>query len=154
MTVMPDDNNLAYTLAGVNRRRSPYDARRSFAERLSAQGADSSPVASPWQGAARLAQALAGAYGNYAVDVEEKKAGEDRSSKLAGVIAKMKTDPEGGLADLSALDPEIGARAAAQMAVERMKINRQNEGLNQVAGTYGGMPLVLAEPWGPPGMLI
>ena len=90
--------------------------------------------------AARLAQALAGSYGMYRADADEKKAGEDRSSKLAGVMVKMKTDPEGGLADLSALDPEIGARAAAQMAVERMKINRQNEGLNQVAGTYGGMP--------------
>jgi len=138
MTVLPDDN-FAYTLAGVGRRRSPYDTRRSFAERLSAQGADTSPVSSPWQGAARLAQALAGAYGTYKADTEEKQATEDRSTKLASTIAKMKTDPEGGLADLAAFDPEIGARTAAQMAVERMKINRQNEGLNQVAGTYGGM---------------
>ena len=139
MTVMPDDNNLAYTLAGVNRRANPYDARRTFARRLQEQGMDASPIQSPWQGVSRLAQTLAGAVGNYAVDVEEKKATEDRNTKLASTIAKMKTDPEGGLADLAAFDPEIGARTAAQMAVERMKINRQNEGLNQVAGTYGGM---------------
>ena len=138
MSIMPE-NDLAYTLAGVGRKKDPFEQRRSFAQRLAAQGMDTSPVQSPWQGVGRLAQSLAGAYGMYKADQDEKQATEDRSTKLASTIAKMKTDPEGGLADLAAFDPEIGARTAAQMAVERMKINRQNEGLNQVAGTYGGM---------------
>lgn len=138
MSIMPE-NDLAYTLAGVGRKKDPFEQRRSFAQRLAAQGMDTSPVQSPWQGVGRLAQSLAGAYGMYKADQDEKQATEDRSTKLARTIAKMKTDPEGGLADLAAFDPEIGARTAAQMAVERMKINRQNEGLNQVAGTYGGM---------------
>lgn len=136
MTVLPDDN-LAYTLAGVGRRRSPYDTRRSFAERLSAQGADTSPVSSPWQGAARLAQALAGAYGTYKADTEEKQATEDRNTKLAEVMAKMKTDPEGGLAEAAAIDPEFGLRAASQLAIEKAKINSQREGLRQGADNFG-----------------
>jgi hypothetical protein len=134
MTVLPDDN-LAYTLAGVGRRRSPYDTRRSFAERLSAQGADTSPVSSPWQGAARLAQALAGAYGTYKADTEEKQATEDRNTKLAAVMAEQ--DPQKRIGLLSAIDPEYGARISGQMAVEQAKIDRQTQGLGQVASGYG-----------------
>lgn len=140
MTVMPDDNNLAYTLAGVNRRRSPYDARRSFAERLSAQGADSSPVASPWQGAARLAQALAGAYGTYKADTDEKQAETDRNTKLAAVMAEQ--DPQKKIGLLAALDPEQGARLSGQLAVDQVKFDRTREGNrdagNALRSAYGG----------------
>ena len=73
MSFMPE-NDLAYTLAGVGRRKDPYSERRTMAQRLMAQGMDSSPIQSPWQGAARLAQALVGAYSNYTVDRDEKKA--------------------------------------------------------------------------------
>ena len=47
MTLMPDDN-LAYTLAGIGRRKDPYSERRTMAQRLIAQGTDTSPVQSPW----------------------------------------------------------------------------------------------------------
>lgn len=151
MTVLPDDN-LAYTLAGVGRRRSPYDARRSFAERLSAQGADTSPVSSPWQGAARLAQALAGAYGTYKADTEEKKATEDRNTKLAEVMAEK--DPQKKIGLLTAIDPEYGARLSGQMAVEQAKIDRQREGLQTAAGSFGasyGAPQITQGALPPPG---
>ena len=136
MTVMPDDNNLAYTLSGLGRRANPYDTRRAFARRLQEQGMDASPIQSPWQGVSRLAQTLAGAYGNYAVDVEEKKAVEDRNTKLAEAMSE--TDPTKRIGLISALDPEQGIRLSGQMAVEQAKIDRQNQGLQQVAGTYGG----------------
>jgi hypothetical protein len=137
MTVLPDDN-LAYTLAGVGRRRSPYDARRSFAERLSAQGADTSPVSSPWQGAARLAQALAGAYGTYKADTEEKQAETDRNDKLTTAMGEA--DPQKRIGLLAAVDPELGARLSGQMAIEQAKAKAQREGLGQVASTYGAPP--------------
>jgi hypothetical protein len=150
MTVLPDDN-LAYTLAGVGRRRSPYDARRSFAERLSAQGADTSPVSSPWQGAARLAQALAGAYGTYKADTEEKQATEDRNTKLAAVMAEQ--DPQKRIGLLSAIDPEIGARLSGQLAIEQAKIDRTRESNREAGsvlrGAYGASPQGVMPPQGP-----
>lgn len=146
MSFMPEDNNLAYTLSGLGRKRDPYSDRRSFAQRMLAQGMDMSPVQSPWQGAARLAQAIAGGLLGQEADRDEKKATEDRNTKLASAIAKMKTDPEGGLAEAASLDPEYGLRAASTLAIEKVKQGRQMEGLNQVAGTYGA-----PQPTGPIG---
>lgn len=143
MTIMPDDNNLAYTLSGLGRKRDPYAERRTMAQRLLAQGMDTSPVQSPWQGAARLAQALMGGYDAYAADRDEKKATEDRNSKLAGAIAKMKTDPEGGLAEAASLDPEYGLRAASQLAIEKVKLGQQRDTRQGAADRFGasyGMP--------------
>jgi len=134
MTVMPDDN-LAYTLAGVGRRKSPYDARRSFAQRLAAQGSDTSPIQSPWQGAARLAQALAGAYGTYKADADEKQAEKDRNDKLTAAMSEA--DPTKRIGLISALDPELGIRLSGQMAIEQDKIARQREGLQTAAGSFG-----------------
>jgi hypothetical protein len=147
MSFAQDDNNLAYTIAGIGRKKDPYAERRTMAQRLIVQGMDTSPVQSPWQGVARLAQAAMGGLDSYMADRDEKKATEDRSTKLAGVIAKMKTDPEGGLAELSAIDPEMGARSAAQMAVERMKFNNQREA-NQGAGAALGAAYGMAPPGG------
>ena len=62
MTILNEDNSLAYMMAG--RQRDPFASRRAFAQKLAEQGADTSPVQSPWQGVGRLAQALAGAFGN------------------------------------------------------------------------------------------
>lgn len=139
MTLMPEDN-LAYTLAGVSRKRDPYEARRSFAQRIQAQGMDTSPIQSPWQGAARLAQALAGSYGMYAADRDEKKATEDRNTKLAAVMAEA--DPQKRIGLLSAIDPEIGARLSGQLAIEQAKIDRTRESNREAGsvlrGAYGG----------------
>ena len=134
------ENDLAYTLAGVGRRKDPYEQRRTFAQRLQAQGMDASPIQSPWQGAARLAQALAGSYGMYRADADEKKAGEDRNTKLAAVMAEQ--DPQKKIGLLAALDPEQGARLSGQLAVDQVKFDRTREG-NQQAGfalrnAYGG----------------
>lgn len=138
---MSDD--LAYTIAGIGRKRDPYAERRTFAQRLIAQGTDTSPVQSPWQGAARLAQALMGGYESYATDRDEKKATEDRNSRLASAIAKMKTDPEGGLAEAASLDPEYGLRAASSLAIEKVKQGQQRDTRQAAANSFGasyGMP--------------
>lgn len=154
MSFMPEDNNLAYTIAGIGRKRDPYAERRSMAQRLLAQGMDTSPVQSPWQGAARLAQALMGGFDSYAADRDEKKATEDRNTKLASAIARMKTDPEGGLAEAASLDPEYGLRAASTLAIEKVKQGRQREGLQAAAESFGssyGGPKITQAPLPPPG---
>ncbi|HEY1035018.1 MAG TPA: hypothetical protein VGE09_08555 [Pseudoxanthomonas sp.] len=132
---MSDD--LAYTIAGIGRKRDPYADRRTFAQRMLAQGMDTSPIQSPWQGAARLAQAIAGGLLGQEADRDEKKATEDRNAKLAASIAKMKTDPEGGLAEAASLDPEYGLRAASQLAIEKVKLGQQREGLQTAANSFG-----------------
>jgi hypothetical protein len=135
MSFAPEDNNLAYTIAGVGRKRDPYDRRRSFAERLRAQGMDSSPVDHPLQGAARLAQALVGGYMGGQVDRDEKKATEDRNTKMTAAMSEA--DPTKRIGLISALDPELGIRLSGQMAIEQDKVARQREGLRTAAGNFG-----------------
>jgi hypothetical protein len=48
-------------------------SRRRLYEAMLQQGLDSSPIRSPWQGAARLTQALIGGYGGYRADEEERE---------------------------------------------------------------------------------
>jgi len=153
MSFMPE-NDLAYTLAGVGRRKDPYSERRTMAQRLMAQGMDSSPIQSPWQGAARLAQALVGAYSNYTVDRDEKKATEDRNTKLSEAMGEK--DPTKRIGLISALDPELGIRLSGQMAIEQDKVARQREGLQTAAGSFGasygvGGGGVQSAPLAPPG---
>jgi len=135
MSFAPEDNNLAYTIAGIGRKKDPYEQRRTMAQRLIAQGTDTSPIQSPWQGVARLAQAAMGGFDSYAADRDEKKATEDRNTKLAAVMAEQ--DPQKRIGLLAAIDPEYGARISGQMAVEQAKIDRQTQGLGQIASGYG-----------------
>lgn len=61
--------------------------RRRMGEALMQQGSDASPIASPWQGVARLAQALVGGYEQGQADKEIKGAGERRQAMLAQLLA-------------------------------------------------------------------
>jgi hypothetical protein len=132
---MPDYNDLAYTLAGTNRRANPYDAKRRFASQMLQSGTDYSPVAHPLQGAARLAQALVGGWIGNRADADEKQAAKDRTDKLTAAMSE--TDPQKRIGLLTAVDPELGARLSGQLAIEQAKSAQQREGLNAVAGTYG-----------------
>lgn len=140
MSFAPEDNNLAYTIAGIGRKKDPYSERRTMAQRLIAQGMDTSPVQSPWQGVARLAQAAMGGFDSYTADRDEKKATEDRNTKLAEVMAEK--DPQKKIGLLTAIDPEYGARLSGQMAVEQAKIDRTRESNREAGsvlrGAYGG----------------
>jgi hypothetical protein len=135
MSFAPEDNNLAYTIAGIGRKRDPYADRRTFAQRLIAQGTDTSPIQSPWQGVARLAQAVMGGFDSYAADRDEKKATEDRNTKLAAVMAEP--DPTKRIGLINALDPELGVRLSGQMALDQAKAKAQREGLQTAAGSFG-----------------
>lgn len=139
MTVLPDDN-LAYTIAGIGRKSNPYDRRRTFAQRLQAQGMDFSPVDHPLQGAARLAQALVGGYMGGQADRDEKKATEDRNTKMTAAMSEA--DPTKRIGLISALDPELGIRLSGQMAIDQAKTAQQRESNreagNVLRGAYGG----------------
>lgn len=52
---------------------SMLERRRKMAEQLMGQGMDTSPIASPWQGAARLADALVGGMGMKNADQQERE---------------------------------------------------------------------------------
>jgi len=130
MTILNEDNSLAYLMAG--RKRDPFASRRAFAQKLAEQGADTSPVQSPWQGVGRLAQALAGAYGNYTADAAEKEAGTALATKIAD--AGKLTDPAAKLAAYAAIDPSIGIKYSAQSAADELKTRTQRADDTMTAG--------------------
>lgn len=132
---MADYSDLAYALGGYGKKASPYDARRKYGYDLIKQGSDTSPVQSPWQGAARLAQALAGGLDLYTADRDEKAADKKRSDALAQAMAEP--DPQKRIGLLAAYDPDAGARAAGQLAVEQAKIQEQGKTLQAGAGNFG-----------------
>jgi len=116
MTILNEDS-LAYMMSGG--KRDPFSTRRAFAQKLAMQGTDTSPVQSPWQGVGRLAQALAGVYGTYRADADEKQAKDDLATKIAD--AGKLTDPVAKLAAYSAINPEIGLKYSAASAAEEIK---------------------------------
>lgn len=144
---MPDYGDLSYALAGYGRKRSPFEEQRKFAYNLLQSGMDTSPIQSPWQGAARLAQALTGGLLANSADTSEKEADQTRTDALAKAMAEP--DPQKRMAALAVYDPEAGARAAGQWAVEQAKLNQQQGDIARRADNYGipapasGMPAPL-----------
>lgn len=69
-------------------RLTPEDvaAQRKYAQGLMSQGMDYSPVASPWQGAARVAQALLGGYEGGQADYASKQNADESSKVLAALL--------------------------------------------------------------------
>ena len=134
MTILNEDS-LAYMMSGG--KRDPFATRRAFAQKLAMQGTDTSPVQSPWQGVGRLAQALAGAYGTYRADADEKQAKDDLATKIAD--AGKLTDPVERLNAFSAINPEIGLRYSAQSAADEIKQAGSRAGLQAGAGTFGSI---------------
>src|SRR5262245_14236322 len=100
---MPNPSDRGYALVGLGTQRNPYDARRSFAYSLLQSGMDASPIQSPWQGAARLAQALAGGWAVNQANEEEALTRKNGYSALAAAMAEP--DPQKRLTVLSAFYP-------------------------------------------------
>jgi len=135
---MPDSTDLAYLMAG-SKRRNPFDAKRSFADKLLQSGADTSPVIHPLQGAGRLAQALVGGYLGNRADQDEQQASTAYQSKLAAAMAE--TDP---VKQIGMLPPDIAGPAMAKLAIERQKQNASRAEAQEAASAFGnrsgGMP--------------
>lgn len=62
---------------------SQISARRQLAQAMMAQGMDYSPIRSPWQGAARVAQSLLGTADSMSADKDEKEA---QRAAIAGAL--------------------------------------------------------------------
>ena len=97
----------------------PADARRRrrrIAEQLLARGMDTSPIASPWQGAARMAQAL---MGGVELGMEDKKERDTLAAQNA-YGAKLDSELSGGMSPvtkaLASVPEGRGATAPADLA--------------------------------------
>lgn len=135
---MPDYSDLSYALAGLGRPTNPYETRRKYGYAMLQQGMDTSPVLSPWQGAARLAQALAGSLAVNQATGDEEAATKKRTDALAQAMAEP--DPQKRMGLLAAYDPDAGARAAGAWAVEQAKLQQQQGDITKRADAYGLPP--------------
>ncbi|WP_189635622.1 hypothetical protein [Rhizobium grahamii] len=132
------------------------DARKRLALSMLQQGTDTSPIQSPWQGAARMAQALMGG-------LEVKAAREDQQAADAQVMALLTgqpyTQPEQSSGFLSGLfghskvpasggQQEIAASNPAPADVSGLSSNQvYNDFINTVKSGYDKVPGV-TNPYG------
>lgn len=70
------------------------ERRRQMAEALLAKGMDTSPIGSPWQGAARMAQALVGGLGMRRADAMEQEGQQSAADAFAQALQGGKVSPE------------------------------------------------------------
>lgn len=117
MTIMPTNRpfpgrpNEPFFFGRGGRRMTPEDIalRRRFGFQQMQQGADYSPIASPWQGLARVAQGFAGGMALRGADKAEERNTAEREDNIARLLAY---DPASGEPDpVAALlaDPETSA---------------------------------------------
>jgi outer membrane lipopolysaccharide assembly protein LptE/RlpB len=141
MTIL-DETGSPYTgLASVlGRRRNPYDLRRNYGYSLLTKSMAEQPIDHPMQGVARLAQALVGGWMTNKADRDEKAAEDKMIERIAaaGAIA----DPQERLKAYTAINPEIGMRYSAQLAVEQAKLQEQRRALQgaDLSAGYGLPP--------------
>lgn len=89
--------------------------KRKLAEAMYTSGIDTSPIASPWQGAARMANAALGGYDMYKADEEQKKGTASAQEKLMKALTGG--DPE----VLGALNDPFMTDAGSSMLMNRYK---------------------------------
>lgn len=123
--------------------QTPQDIerRRRIAKELLAQSGGAEPIRSPWQGAAKIAQALVGGY-------EEAKADRDDTANRASASKSLIDAVFGGGSGQSA--PSFASQAAATSTPGSGSASAGNvdpsirEGIVQTAGSLGIDPVDLA----------
>jgi hypothetical protein len=78
--------------------------RKKMGEALMKQGSDYSPIDSPWQGVARVAQSLLGSYQDFKGNEAIREVGEQRRKTLADIMGDGSPSPAAMGAALSAPD--------------------------------------------------
>ncbi len=145
MSQMPEDGSspygdLPYVMSGLKRRNSQYDRQRQLAYGMMQGGIDFSPVQHPMQGVSRLAQALVGSLMAGRADSMEAEADKQRQAAI-GEANKI-ADPQERMAAYAKIDPEIGMKFGAQMAMQQAAAKRKAEENQQAAlalgNAYGG----------------
>ena len=101
--------------------------RQQLADALIRQGSDTSPIQSPWQGAARLAQTLAGVLGNYQLDKQRSLIGADATADAGNM---MGFDP--GLQDIPAT-PGLSTPALKESDARNDAISDAQDGISPLA---------------------
>jgi hypothetical protein len=139
---MADASSLALALGGFTRRQNPYDLRRAQGEALLKMGSDASPILSPWQGAARLAQALTGGI-DIAMANQDEKAQNQATIDSLSKLAQAKTQDEfntalGGLKATN--DSDVVAPILAQVVGQRQQQLQNATYGNEIGSTYGVPP--------------
>jgi GH24 family phage-related lysozyme (muramidase) len=106
--------------------------RRRLAEAMMKSGMDTSPIASPWQGAARIAQAMLGGYNAFKLGEEEKGKAKDMADFRAGQYG---VGPPSLSSAPGAPKPPMPTDAAAAPVSDFREWVKQKEGWNPNA--YG-----------------
>jgi hypothetical protein len=102
-------------------------SRRQLTQAMMAQGMDYSPVKSPWQGLARVAQSVAGAYQGRQADQEEAAARQQAIAGLAAALGGGATPVVANAMPGAAGAPIGGMPAAASGADTSEKIYSNDE---------------------------
>lgn len=144
---MADASSLALALGGFTKRSNPFDVRRAEGQKLLQMGSDTSAILSPWQGVARLAQALTGGADVALANRDEKAQNQstiDSLAKLAG--AKTQDEFNTTLQGLKGGDSEVIAPVLAQVVGQRQQQLQNGTYGNDIASTYGVGPQGAAAP--------
>lgn len=130
------------------------ERKRKMAEAMMAQGIDTSPIASPWQGAARMAQALVGGLGSRKADKQEAEGTQSFRDSMAKALAgndkaayaEAGSNPFADSNSLSLMNSEWSRMHPDPTAEMRnYEYGLENPGFAQQAGNdteYGLQPIV------------
>ena len=117
---------------------------RALADALTREGSNYSPVQSPWQGAARLAQALSGAIGNYQADKSQRLSTADAAADQSNVLNRNGVPNDPGEQIIPATPgqttPALAANDAANDAITDAPDTGANLRAALVAALGGGSP--------------
>lgn len=117
-------------------------AERKVAQAMMAQGMDYSPIRSPFQGAARVAQALMGAY-------DDRRAGQAENANAAADKAMVSSWFGGGAPAAPVASPAAGAGAAAAPSVSAPAPTVLGEGgqpaVADAQGVYGADAVMMPQ---------
>jgi hypothetical protein len=116
---------------------SVTDARKRLAAAMLQRGTDASPIASPWQGAARLVDAVMGGYDMYKQDQLQKDADAQGMAALTGQPYTPAEQPKGILSALFGGGDKAATPGAAGSAMPKV-----DAGGNIAPATVGGNPEV------------
>lgn len=128
------------------------ERRRMLAMALMKQGSDSSPIQSPWQGVARVTDAISGQLQNYWADQDEKSARNASSQRTSSLLGGLLGGGGAAGPQASVTAPSSGAAGAApssgstSQAINTTLSPNQKALLDTIAGTespgynvmYGG----------------
>lgn len=78
------ENEVSVVDSGTYYTPESQKMKRRLAEAMLKQGLDASPIASPWQGLARIAQAMLGGYNAYKLDADEKRNSDEIAAYRSG----------------------------------------------------------------------